>query len=240
MKKLHPDWVTKGLIDFEYKKYLLLAYLKAVSTQFEEKRLYPFLADLVFHYRNLVSIRDNKERVTKDFPKKLSKLDFEQFTLEYEKMVGDEACLDVISQILDFAIPHMQKHVRDGKGIYEMVEENLTIEPIGIVPIDLQEGYMFLYTEKQHRTRIYSYAVTLFERGDEKYRGIRTDFLEEFVPSITRTFESYKLQLIKQYRDLPNPATWLVSSSLGYPVEDTLLPIAKRSLVRRLASAGNA
>ena len=55
MEKLSKDWLTQGLIDFEYKKYLLLAYLQKAKKSFEKVELYPFLADLVFHYRNLTS-----------------------------------------------------------------------------------------------------------------------------------------------------------------------------------------
>ena len=53
MEKLSKDWLTQGLIDFEYKKYVLMAYLQRVKTSFERIELYPFMADLVFHYRNL-------------------------------------------------------------------------------------------------------------------------------------------------------------------------------------------
>ena len=28
MEKLSKDWLTQGLIDFEYKKYVLMAYLQ--------------------------------------------------------------------------------------------------------------------------------------------------------------------------------------------------------------------
>ena len=52
MKKLSPDWITEKHIDFEYKKYVLLAYLQEVNMNFEKTHLYPFLADLVDHYRN--------------------------------------------------------------------------------------------------------------------------------------------------------------------------------------------
>ena len=224
------------MIDFEYKKYLLLAYLKSVGARFNEKKLYPFLSDLVFHYRNLISIRDKKEKARNDFPKELSRLDFENFKLEYERMVGDAACLEVISNILDFAIPQIQQQLVEGRDIYDYVDQDLKIEPIGIMPIDLQEGYLFLYAEKQRKTRVYSYGITLFERQDEAFRGIKTEYLQDFKPSITQTFEAFKLQLIKTNKALPNPATWLVSSGLAIPVEETLLPVAKRALIRYLAA----
>ena len=31
MKNLEKDWLTQGLIDFEYKKYILLSYLQGCN-----------------------------------------------------------------------------------------------------------------------------------------------------------------------------------------------------------------
>jgi hypothetical protein len=42
--------------------------------------------------------------------------------------------------------------------------------------------------------------------------------------------------LIKEKKDLPNPAVYTISSDLSFPVEETLLPIAKRCLVRYISS----
>ena len=72
MKELKFDWLTEGLIDFEYKKYILLAYLKEVRHNFSMNRLYPYLSDLVFHYRNLQQIQNNKKMIFE----KLTKLIF--------------------------------------------------------------------------------------------------------------------------------------------------------------------
>lgn len=33
MKTLNHNWLTEGLIDFEYKKYILLSYLQEVNTK---------------------------------------------------------------------------------------------------------------------------------------------------------------------------------------------------------------
>ena len=62
MDSLKHDWLTEGLIDYEYKKYVLLAYLKDVSRRFNQSELYPFMSDLVFHYRNLIKVRESKTR----------------------------------------------------------------------------------------------------------------------------------------------------------------------------------
>ena len=69
MEKLSKDWLTQGLIDFEYKKYVLMAYLQTVKSSFGKVELYPFMADLVFHYRNLQALKENKALIRESFPK---------------------------------------------------------------------------------------------------------------------------------------------------------------------------
>jgi len=234
MATLHPDWVTEGRIDFEYKKYLLLGYLQQVSQHFKEEKLYPFLSDLVFQYRNLISLRDNHTLALSQFPKKLSRVDLEEFTLEYERMVDDADCMDVIAQIVDYAIPRIQAQLGKGKEIYDQVESHMRIEPIGLVPIDTSVGYFFLHTDTQSNADIYEYEVSLFGKSEDPFRSLRTRFLQQVMLSITRTFESYKLELIQTRREWPNPAAWLVSASLPLPIQETLLPVAKRRLVRHL------
>jgi hypothetical protein len=41
MESLKDNWLTDGLIDFEYKQYMLLAYFKSVKESFNRVELYP-------------------------------------------------------------------------------------------------------------------------------------------------------------------------------------------------------
>jgi hypothetical protein len=231
MPPLASDWVTQGLIDFEYKKYLLLAYLKDVAAHFDEDKLYPLLSDLVAHFRNLDALKKRQEETAEQFPKRLSKLDLEAMTIDYERMVQDGGCMETIRQIVDFAIPRIQTELGRGKELYDRVEAQMRIEPIGIVPVDTNDGYFFLHSEQETETRVYRYTISLFEHGEARYRGIRTRELHRRKLSLIQTFEAIKLDLVQRFRERPNPATWLVQSNLYWPVQETFL-----SLVRHLAA----
>jgi len=61
MAELKQDWLTDGPIDFEYKKYLLLAYMQHVGQEFDARKLYPKFSELVEHYRNLETLREQKK-----------------------------------------------------------------------------------------------------------------------------------------------------------------------------------
>jgi len=87
--ELKETWLTDGLIDFEFKKYILLAYLKDVTGLFDNKELFPSLSDLIFHYRNLKKVKENKELITKDFPKEITDTDLKKLEIVYRKLVED-------------------------------------------------------------------------------------------------------------------------------------------------------
>ncbi len=236
MEQLTPNWFTQGVIDFEHKKYVLLAYLQHISKQFDESKLYPFLSDLIFHYQNLIALRSNQQEVQDKMPKKLRKLDFEQFRLEYEKIMDDDDYMLEIRSILNFAIPKIMNSLKEGKNIYEYVEDKIAIEPIGIVPLNKNFGYMILNNGQSREAKVYEYELSVYENFNEKYRSLRTHFINSYTKKFTQTYENIKIDLIRTHKKLPNPATYLVNSPVQFPLVETFLPIAKRSLVRHICS----
>jgi hypothetical protein len=234
MKKLSVDWLTSGLMDFEYKKYLLLAYLQEVRREFGEVKLYPALSDLVFHYQNLLNVKKNKTLLYEQFPQIISKADFERLTLEYEKIVKDDELMQVIEEIILFALPELKRVMKEGEDIYKYVEEHMVLSPVGIEPLRNEEGYLLLHFDGTEAVQVYLYQSTLFEPNEE-YRTVRLNLLEEVEKRKTETYESVKVQLIKKYKDLPQPATFLIVAKVQCPLQETVVPIARRLLMKHLA-----
>lgn len=237
-KSLNKNWITESHIDFEYKKYVLLAYLQHVSENFTENKLYPSLAELVTHYRNLTELRENKKNLFDRFPEKLASAEMRNFKLIYEKMLEDDQLMQEIESIINFSIPQFEKHLAEGKQIYEFIESRINIFPVGIVPLLANEGYIFLSFTSESEMRIYEYQVTLFENPSEKFRGICTTYLCSYRKSITNTFENIKADLIRYHKKLPNPAAYAAETELRLPVDETFLPLAKRALMRMVSAQG--
>ena len=57
------DWITQEPIDFEYKQYILLDYLKKVNKDIEDYRIYPTFQELSLHLANLGSIDNKGEKI---------------------------------------------------------------------------------------------------------------------------------------------------------------------------------
>ena len=237
MKTLSETWFAEGYIDFELKKYTLLAYLQEINHGFRENKLYPQLGDIIFHYNNMVSFRDNKKLLQDQFPKRLTGIQLEKLTLLYEQVIEDDELMKELEEIIHYATGKMQKTISSGTEIYEFVEEKIIIIPVGLVPLDNTEGYFFLNNGNEKDTLVFRYRLTIFEKHDEKYRGIKTDFIDSWYRSITSTYEHIKMDLIRKKSDLPNPAVYAIETSLRFPVEETLLPVAKRYLVKFISLA---
>ncbi|WP_448530329.1 hypothetical protein [Raineya sp.] len=235
MKSLAHNWLTEGLIDFEYKKYVLLAYLKNVQNEFEATRLYPYLSDLVFHYQNLLSFKEGKHLLRQNFPKQITQADFEKLRLQYEILVDDDEIMQTLEEIVEFAIPNFRNLLKEGKNLYDYVESRLELSLVGIAPLYQEEGYLMLYEEILKNIQVYEYQVSIFENLENPYRAIHLHYLETIQKSLFETFENLKLALLRKYSKLPNPATYLIVAKVPYPLQETLLPVAKRVLVRHLS-----
>ena len=236
MKTLSETWFADGYIDFELKKYTLLAYLQEVNRCFNENKLYPQLADIIFHYNNLVAFRENKKFLQEQFPKKLNSLQIEKLQVLYEQMIQDDELMTELEEIINYSASQMKASITNGTEIYEFVEGKLNIFPVGIIPLDIHEGYFFLSEGNYSDTRVYQYRLSFFEKQDEKYRSIRTEYIDSWTRNMVNTYEQIKSELIKIKTDLPNPAVYSIETELKFPVEETLLPIAKRSLVRYIST----
>ena len=236
MKTLSETWFADGYIDFELKKYTLLAYLQEINKQFNENKLYPQLSDIIFHYNNLVAFRENKKFLQDQFPKKLTGIQLEKLQVLYQQIIEDDQLMQELEEIIQYSAEHMKLTISSGTEIYEFVEDKLTIFPVGLMPIKTNEGYFFLSEGNYRETRIYQYRLSFFEKHDEKYRSIKTEFIGQYERNMVNTYELIKIELIRNRKELPNPAVYSIETDLSFPVDETLLPIAKRTLVRYISS----
>lgn len=235
MEQLSPDWLTKGHIDFEYKKYMILAYLSSVKGAFDRMQLYPFLGDLVFHYKNLLTVKENKTLIREGFPKEISIEELKNLELSYRQIVADDALMQELESIVEFSIPQFRDSIQEGTVIYDYVESRCEISPIGVTPLYAKEGYLFVTQPPERETDIYRYQTSIFEDVTEQFRGLHMQFVSRMEKNTANTYENLKLVLVRQFRDMPNPATYLVISKTIFPFDETLLPVIKRLFIKHLS-----
>lgn len=232
MKKLQKTWITDGLLDFEYKKYQLLAYLKHVNEHFQEKKLFPELSDLQLHYQESLALQQQQSQWSNRIRRKLVGIDREKWQLKYTSEFEALQPLQEVDEILSYAIPRLEHTLSTGETLFQHVTQALSIAPIGIMPLFRKEGYLFVYENINRELRIYQYKVQLFESTAPPSRRVETRLIDSRNKSYTTTFESIKMELVRKNKELPNPASYLVESTLGYPMDETLLPIARQKVAQ--------
>lgn len=233
---LSANWLTEKWIDFEFKKYQLLAYLQEVRSQYALSRIYPALAEVITHYRNLLSFRE-KSNFLKLSGKKgdLTGMDWKNLQLTYSSPVSDDEMLAELSQIVDFAVPLFHEHVREGKSIYDLIESNIRFSPVGITPLNKDEGYLLLSKGHENIVNVYHYQLSIYTSADEQFRSLGTTSLGCRSLTYAYSLEKMKIDLIKERKELPNPAVFSIVCALDVPIQEALLPVAKRFLVSKIS-----
>ncbi|RYC71057.1 MULTISPECIES: hypothetical protein [Spirosoma] len=237
MKKLQPDWFTHNWLDAEYQKYVLLAYLQAVQQNFMADKLCPDLPDLRNHYEAGVRFSRGKGTLNAAFPKRATGITGPPPRIEYKSEVTDDEFMAEIDATLNFALPRLQSTLTEGQQRWADIVATLTLAPIGLMPLRPEEGYLLLHATNQPETHVYYFSVTLYSQQEPGGRLVQFRFVEAIRKSLATTFESIKLDLIRRHRHLPNPATFMLESKRTYPIQETLLPIARQLLASQVGRA---
>jgi hypothetical protein len=181
-------------------------------------------------------VKEHKKLVYEQFPQRISRADFKKLELVYQKIVDDDETMQEIEEIVQFATPKFNGALQNGREIYDYIESNLEINPVGITPLYRDAGYLFLEEYTSQETKVYEYQITFFENTYETYRGINTQYLETIRRGLSNTLESIKVSLTQKKSTLPNPATFAIIAKVPCSFDQSFLPIAKRSLVKYVSS----
>src|ERR1700757_329354 len=212
MTPLTKNWLTENHIDFEYKKYLVLGYLQDVAQSYKSNELYPFLGDVIEHYRNLKQVKENADQIKKGFFKDLKAIDWQKMELLYKTENPGNEIIQELEQIIDFSLPLFFEKIMDGKKIYDFVEKHLSLNAVGITPLRTTEGYIFINQEEKKEVYVYQYRISAIGQAHEQLKQLITRFVSTYSQSIGGTMENIKTHLISTHKELPNPAVYAVNS----------------------------
>ena len=235
MKKLQPDWFTQNWLDAEYQKYVVMAYLQAVQQNFVDHKLCPDLPELRSHYDAGIRFSRGKGTLNAAFPKRVSRVTGPPPRIEYKSEVTDDNFMAEMDAIMEFALPRFQAMLNEGHQRWTEIAQSLTLAPVGLLPLRPEEGYLLLHATDQAETQVYYFSMTLYSEQEPGGRLVQLQFVEAVRKSLVNTFENIKLDLIRRHRHMPNPATYMLESRQTYPMQETLLPIARQLLAQVVA-----
>jgi len=239
MDPLSLNLFTSAVDDVERTQYNVLAGLQKARSAFDEHRVYPHLGRLVKLHGALVTVLDRTENFRTPDTGRIAGIDWDEKSVTYEWPELDGCEMADVEDLIRWALPHIRDAIEEGTAVYEKVEDNLELETVGIMPSYVQEGYLMVPHRDAEELHVLRYTLSLVEGEGEPHRALKTGHCKTVSEDdVDVTPSSIKLQLIEERRDLPKPATYFSKIDLDVPYQETLLPVVKRRLVRRLAASG--
>jgi len=239
MDALGLDFFLKAGNDLESAQYQFLGGLKHVRDAFKQNVIYPHLGQLIGLHHSLVTLIEKVDDVRDSVPGVVRDLDLENKTIIYEKQELDDDQFTRLDDLMRWALPLIQEAIEEGRTIFEFVEENMTLEEVGIVPSYVREGYLLIPDRSESMLHVLRYELTIFSGNEERYQSLKTTQIKSVRRGAVEVSpSSIKLDLVSENRALPNPATYHFVTDLEFPFNETLLPVAKRKLMRYLLSQG--
>lgn len=233
--RLSLDLFTKVQDDFEKRQYIILAELKKISTEFKYYKVYPHLSTLIELYRTLKDVIQRLEDLRSKFPKRIGKIDWVNQTIEHEVVFVDGTDLSAVQDLIKWALPKIEQVIHEGISIHEYVEKELLVEHVGILPNYRDEGYFFVPDNQASKLNLFRFELSIFQSSKDQYRTLKTKYLRYIRQGRAQlTPGSIKLKLIQEDKELPNPATYAFQTSLDFPFDQTILPVAKRKLMQAI------
>jgi len=238
METLNLSTFIKAADDVELSKYRVLAILKKYTNALHKNRLYPALAELISIKNELELLVEQMSLFDAEFVLNLNFSDFtEEENSPWEPTEYDETDLQRVFEFITWALPEIKNAIEEGKAIFDFVDENIEINEVGVMPLYKNEGYFFISDIKNQLMKVYRYEMTLFSTEENPLRTLKSKLVDLISLNAPEAESMYDLKhsLLEKYPDLPNPATYSFETSLDFPFIETILPVAKRKLVRTLA-----
>jgi hypothetical protein len=236
MSNLSLEMFVGAHRDYESSQFHILNGLQKIRHTFSQNRIYPPLAELIDLYTTLRKIAASSGDISQELPRRIKGIDLQSKRIIYETIEPGHNHFRAIEELIHWALPHIQQAIEEGETIYNFVDSNMKMEEVGILPSYVEEGYLLIPELRQSLLHVIRYEVSIFTGADQHYRNLKTTSVRT-VPLSTLHFSpaSIKMDLMRSHPDLPNPATYFLATDLDFPFQETMLPIAKRKLLRQVA-----
>ena len=227
-------------VDFESAQYRVLSGLQTSREAFSQNVIYPHLGTLVHLQEQLQTIVREMKRAREQHPDgDIERVDLETATIFRKRPDLGEDQLEALEEMIQWALPLIQDTIEEGRAIFEFVDEHSHLEEVGIVPSYMNEGYLLIPDRKAEQLHVLRYTLSIYTASGEQYRSLKTTYVKSLAErDVLISRRTIKLDLMSEYRELPNPATYACETGLDFPFQETMLPVAKRKLMRYLYEHG--
>jgi hypothetical protein len=211
---LNKGWLIEDPIDFEYKKYILLAYEKKTRGRFRDRLLYPDFTDIISN-KNYIDVFIDNIYKFENGKKEIVGIDMMEQKIIYRSLLNDSS-LDDIVETAKFAKSIFDDLFLSYSKLYDEIESKIKIDGSIISQFSLYLGYIVI-DDSTNEKKYYDYNIEKKFTPDEMY-----------VLELTETSEAafFKNRFQKNYFNI------IVPTKENF--ESTVKPILKRKFIKQL------
>ena len=208
--------------DAESARYRVLAGLAEAHDAFTRNRVSPHLGGLIRLHAGLRALLNNADAVRPLGP--AVGVDWEAGRLVREEAAPAPLAVDLAR----WALPRIEAALVEGRTLYEFADEHAEIQAVGLLPGYRSEGFL-LVADGAHVTAL-RYHVSPITGPDGRYQALRTSRVDVALDPLEPP-QAWKSALARAAPDLACPAAFRLRAEVDLPVEETLVPVAKRKLL---------
>jgi hypothetical protein len=229
---MDTDWLIQEPIDFEHKKYVLLAYFKKIDQLLDQNKIYPTFIELSLHLASIQTLmKDNvilyTDKVFKSFDDEVLVKDLKA----KQVVINNEIEKIEIDKIVKFSSSKFLEYFSIVKSYWSIVYDTISIS-LKKNKKYLKHGTGYLtYTHKKTNTiYVWEYAMTQFIPEINEYytevkliyEGNKKDLNLNEILDTTSTYPENIRKVCPVFE---------VKTADDYPIDETLLPLFKRKLM---------
>lgn len=213
MQMLDNDWLTNNPIDFEYKKYLLLAYDQQLSKKCDDQKIYPYFSDLIDKIKIVNEFQQNI-KLFEQSKVSVSKIDWHNKKLLYHSLLTDPN-FDEIKKIADYSKSILTDLYIKYRTLLDDVDGSIEISGCRVEIFNIYDGYIILRAGR--REKIFRYEVVRILYPNPHYR-----------------LNTYKADMREYYNTRYTKNVFDVVFKEDYPMKESILPVYKRKFLETL------
>ncbi|MGE5680291.1 MAG: hypothetical protein ACM34K_05360 [Bacillota bacterium] len=221
--------------DFELTTYRVLDSLKSYTQEFNRNKLYPGLSELIELNLALKDIDDSN--LNDIYIENYNKPNRSDENLMIETVEITDEYIEQVVNLIEWVKPLIRETIDEGKILYEFVKKNINIEEIGLGDACREEGYVLIPDNKGAVVQLLRYDISFSSNGRKQQRKLNTRFLQNIDKNhIDASPQDTVMELFKDYADMPSSPTFICTTELDFPFNETILPVVKRKLMSRMAA----
>jgi len=209
---LSEHWLTSNPIDFEYKKYLLLAYEQKMMAEYKKNKVYPYLTDIVDKLQYVNDFLKSAVSFEKS-NQSISHVDWIRHELQYESNIHDDM-FDELKLTAIMARNILSPLYLQFKNLYDEIDGSIVISGTKFTIFDKYEGYILLKYDMGRKEKIMKYDIHKILYPEPEFR-----------------LKTYKASMKEYYTERFCKNIFDITMNDKFPMKASSIPVFRRKFL---------